>query len=578
MQVNFCKNIKCEAFGVPETLNRVRRPKGTAPKAGDYIRNGDSRDNVRMVCGLCGSKNPLRNNEAIAQELARISRHIFDDQAPCCPNEACTSHSVPITTPGFYVRNGKTPSGTPKWRCNACRKTFAGTAAPSARQRKPHKNRDVFALHMNKVPLKRIAEVTGLTTSSVLGKLELIHRQCMAFAGSRERQLTQGMPLPPMYVAIDRQTHNVNWSNRKDRRNVALTAISSADLNSGYVFGFHLNFDESLDATTVEQDALSNGDLTEYEAYRKYARVWLSTDHDAAVEAAKSRKSAGKRYKTADFEEGLQQDVTGNYEQAQTREDIETEDVDADFALPSQGVQIKEQYTMHGHFHLLATMLQNAEKVRVFMDQDVGMRAAFLGAFAERIKQRTADGWYVSVMKDSTQTQKETAVNRAKARHAEASTEHPGLSPVEVNLLLMKEEMTLPKQLGKYGDIWFAHPVPNMSEPAKLVSWLTNRGDYDEDHQARLYLKASLHGIDRFFMQARRRLSVAERSIVTASAARRTWHGYSAYNPASLARTLEIFRVFYNYCKPGDDKQTPAMRLGLAKAPIALEDILYFAP
>lgn len=162
VQVNFCKNIKCEAFGVPETLNRVRRPKGTSSKSGDYIRSGDSRGNVRMQCGLCGSKNPLRSNEAIAQELSRLSGHIFDAREPCCPNEDCSSQTISVTTPGFYARNGKTPSGTPRWRCNACRKTFAGTAAPAARQRKPHKNRDVFALLMNKVPMKRIAEVTGL--------------------------------------------------------------------------------------------------------------------------------------------------------------------------------------------------------------------------------------------------------------------------------------------------------------------------------------------------------------------------------------------------------------------------------
>ncbi|APW46538.1 IS1/IS1595 family N-terminal zinc-binding domain-containing protein [Rhodoferax antarcticus] len=576
VQVNFCKNIKCAAFGVPETLHRVRRSKATSSQAGDYIRSGET-NRPRMKCGLCGSLNPFRSNEAIAEELGRLSAHIFDSREPCCPSEGCTNHTVPVSALGSYVRNGKTPSGTPRWRCNACRKTFAGAAAPTARQRKPHKNRDVFALLMNKMPLKRIAEVTGLAPSSVLGKIRLIHKQCMAFAGSREQQLVQGMALPPMYVAVDRQTHIVNWSNRKDRRNVALTAIGSADLVSGYVFGFNLNFDAAVDALTVEQDALANGDLTEYEAYRKYARMWLSTDYEASIVASKSRKSKTKKFKTADFEEGLRQDVTGQYEQAQDREDIETEDVDKDVALPSDGVQIKDQYTMHGHFHLLATLLQNAEKVRCYLDQDVGMRAAFLGAFAERIKQRTADAWFVSVMKDSTVTQKEVAVNRAKARHAEASAANPALKPDEVNLLLMKEEMASPKEIGEYGDVWLEHPVPNMSEPAKLVCWLTDFADYDEDHEARLYLKASLHSIDRFFMQARRRLSMAERSITTASTARRTWYGYSAYHPDSLARTLEIFRVFYNYCKPGDkDKMTPAMRLGLAKAPIALEDILYF--
>jgi transposase-like protein len=576
VQVNFCKNIKCEAFGVPETLNRIRRPKGTSSEAGDYIRSGDSRGNIRMVCGLCGSKNPLRSNQAIAQELGRLSAHIFDSSAPCCPLEACSSHGVPVSTPGFYVRNGKTPSGTPRWRCNACRKTFAGKAAPQARQRKPHKNRDVFSLLMNKMPLNRIAEVTGLAPTSIYGKIALIHRQCMAFAGRREQQLVQGMALPCMYVAVDRQVHNVNWSNRRDRRNVALTAIGSADLVSGYVFGFNLNFDPSMDANAVEKEAAANGDLAEYEAYRQYARVWLSTDYEASVEASKTRRSKAKKLKTAAFEEGLEQDITAQYAQSQAREDIEAEEVDTDTALPSQGVQIKDQYTMHGHFHLLATLLRNAEKVRCYMDQDSGMRAAFLGAFAERVKQRSADAWFVSVMKDATVTQKESAVSKAKARLAEAYAANQGLPLDAVKLLLMKEEMANPKEIGEFGDAWLSHPVPNMSEPAKKMCRLTDLGDYDEDHRAHLYLKSSLHAVDRFFMQARRRLSLAERSILTASAARRTWYGYSAYSPENLANVLEVFRVFYNYCKVGDDKQTPAMRLGLAKTPIALEQVLYF--
>jgi hypothetical protein len=59
VQVNFCKNIKCEAFGMPETLNRVRRPKGTSPEVGDYIRTSDSRGNMRMLCGLWRQSEPF---------------------------------------------------------------------------------------------------------------------------------------------------------------------------------------------------------------------------------------------------------------------------------------------------------------------------------------------------------------------------------------------------------------------------------------------------------------------------------------------------------------------------------------
>ena len=76
-------------------------------------------------------------------------------------------------------------------------------------------------------------------------------------------------------------------------------------------------------------------------------------------------------------------------------------------------------------------------------------------------------------------------------------------------------------------------------------------------------------------MLIRRRLSLLERPITSASSARRMWYGYSAYNPESIGKLLDIFRVYYNYCLAGKDGRTPAMRLGLAKSQVAVEDIIY---
>jgi transposase-like protein len=585
VQVNFCKNIKCTAFGVPETLHRIRKPKGTDFAPGDYIRTG-MKNRSRMKCGVCGSYNPLRSNEAIAEEVKRLSGHIYDAPVLSCPNDECDNFGTPVTEPGLYARFGKTPFGTPRWRCNGCRKTFSEAGAPQKRQRKPSKNRDVFMLLMNKSPLRRIAEVTDLDVKSVYGKIALIHRQCRAFVGHREQQLMQGMTLPSISLAIDRQIHVVNWSTQKDRRNVALSAIASADLDSGYVFGFHLNFDHSLDRDALERDAAAIGDLEKFEPYRKHARAWLSQDYVEAIAEAKAKK---KKKKTGtdtdsqgDLSAALDAEILNEYEAAHDREDVEVRtEQTANTRLPSEGVQIKDQYTMHGHFQLLAAMLQGAAKVRAYLDQDSGIRAAFLGAFAERVKGRTADAFYVSVSKGLTQPQKLRAVQVARDRLAEAAGRYPEIQGKhkerDLCLALMHEEIQAAKSIGEYDDRWISHPAPNMSEPAKKVCWLTDMDDYTDDHKARLYLKASLHSVDRFFMQARRRLSLAERSITAASTEGRTWYGYSAYRPEHLARALEIFRVFYNYCKAGDDKQTPAMRLGLAKAPIPLEDVLYFA-
>jgi hypothetical protein len=105
-------------------------------------------------------------------------------------------------------------------------------------------------------------------------------------------------------------------------------------------------------------------------------------------------------------------------------------------------------------------------------------------------------------------------------------------------------------------------------------------------HLAALMDRASLHGVDRFFMQLRRMLSPLERPVATASNQRRVWRGYSPYNPVRVQQLVDIYRVFYNYAKPGRNQvtadgkavpgKTPAERLGLAKGLVRIEDILYF--
>jgi hypothetical protein len=115
--------------------------------------------------------------------------------------------------------------------------------------------------------------------------------------------------------------------------------------------------------------------------------------------------------------------------------------------------------------------------------------------------------------------------------------------------------------LGKWGDRWFRHPGADMREPEKAVCWLTDidfledESDKREDqlnHIARLHLKASLTAVDRFFMQVRRALTVAERGVISASADRRLWFGKNAYNPDVLVKLVAIFRTYFNYCEAGE--------------------------
>jgi hypothetical protein len=166
-----------------------------------------------------------------------------------------------------------------------------------------------------------------------------------------------------------------------------------------------------------------------------------------------------------------------------------------------------------------------------------------------------------------------------------------GVDEDGAKLILLKQEIAAQKEIGKFGDRWVSMPLPSMAEPGKAVCWLTEHRDFakddgtpDDDHVAWLYNKASMHAVDNFFMKVRRGIAMCERSIHSSSTSGRTYDLYQPYNPALLKKVLEIFRVHCNYTdQPGyekgvkkADRKTPAMRLGLAAAPLDLQDILYF--
>lgn len=204
------------------------------------------------------------------------------------------------------------------------------------------------------------------------------------------------------------------------------------------------------------------------------------------------------------------------------------------------------------------------------------MRAACLSAFHDEIRSRTADVFYVRITKDMTVDEKRHSYNDAKTLFEQAKVAHPGLKPQEIKLMLIKERLAHRALHGKWQDQWLDHPFPTMSEPEKAVAYLTDLDDYEEDHKAWLYNKASLQGVDSFFNQVRRRLSLLERPIHSKSNKGRIWNGYSPYDPGNVTKVLDIMRTIHNYILTGKDGKTPAERLGLAKAPLDYEDFIYF--
>src|SRR3546814_4525510 len=92
---------------------------------------------------------------------------------------------------------------------------------------------------------------------------------------------------------------------------------------------------------------------------------------------------------------------------------------------------------------------------------------------------------------------------------------------------------------------WFRYPFNTMAEPHKRVRTINSWRIKDGPHAANLMKRASLHAIDRFFMQIRRLIMMLERPISTPSNDGRVWRGYSARSEEHTSELQSLMRISY---------------------------------
>lgn len=194
IQVNFCKNPNCVIFGVPASVEKQPRGPGAKDRGLDTYRISGSTHGKKRVstpllkCTKCGETPPIKSNEGIHEEKVRLMAYLVEKTSdPTCPNEDCPNHTIGISRKkGHYYSFGETKAGSPRYRCQACGKTFSvGNGKPAIRQRLPHKNAEVFSMVVNAVPMRRICKIAGISQKTLYDKIRFLHRQAMAFVAYR---------------------------------------------------------------------------------------------------------------------------------------------------------------------------------------------------------------------------------------------------------------------------------------------------------------------------------------------------------------------------------------------------------
>ncbi|MBE9550179.1 MAG: hypothetical protein IMF09_12300 [Proteobacteria bacterium] len=550
IQVNHCKNSNCKYFGIPAKTD-FHQGKD------NYRLTGGKSSIISLKCKFCGKYSALKSNEGIYEEYQRIYNLHNPSELISCRNEKCKNHLTSVTEgKQFYSAYGKTKAGSKRYKCKACGKIFSFKGQANLRQRRKDVNSMVFRLLVNKGIMRRICEIVDIHPATLYSKINFIHKQCVLFSSHKEHNFFNDQEIKRLYVSTDRQEYVFNWGSQLDRRNVKLHSIGTADNVSGFVFGMHLDFDPTINSEELEKKVSEVNDYELPIPYRKYGRYWLQgdyVDHSLGLPIGKPSPP-----------------VTGS----------ENEDgrfVNENLKRPSVGVQVRMDYTQFGHFYYLADLFQKVEKVRFFLDREPGIDAAVSSAFKNKVANSDVDAFFVSINKNLTVDQKKSLKAQGGKNLKRFFDENPGLTQKEAEIEYLIEAIS-GLSIDELSKNRISHPTSNMNEPQKTIQWITPRLNYENEHVARLYRLASLHSIDRFFMLVRRRLSVFERPIASASNQNRSWYGYSAYNPEIGMKLLDIFRVYYNYSLMGKDKSVPAARIGIVNKPVSLEEILEFIP
>lgn len=93
---------------------------------------------------------------------------------------------------------------------------------------------------------------------------------------------------------------------------------------------------------------------------------------------------------------------------------------------PANGVQIHAEYTLYAHFFLLKQFFGGVEKIRFFLDQDSGMRAANLAAVQSEIQDRRCDVYYARINKSLTVDEKKKMLARSRNEFRRLKAQSPG--------------------------------------------------------------------------------------------------------------------------------------------------------
>ncbi|MCW7553139.1 hypothetical protein NX722_10925 [Endozoicomonas gorgoniicola] len=555
IQVNFCKNPKCNNFGIaPEGPDGNRRYR--------YLQKTPLTH--ALFCKACDRISILKANTSINSELQRFQFPV-DSQPPLvCPEKSCENHArVVHQHQGSYRKFGKTASGSPRYQCKSCGKIFS-QKKQTRRHRRPELNERIFMSLVNRIPFNRICEIENVQPKTIYDKLTYIYNHCRRFSAKHELKLAR-QPKKDFFLATDTRNLHLNWQHASSRKNTCIQTVTTVDTDSGYVLACHDNINMEYSLEAIEQQ-LNDYPGSQPLAFRPHAHFLVRSDYRATDVKSPAIQS-----------NNLLEDIEQKYREMSIRQDFAVAGVlNNNTSPPSEGVQVRFDYTLYGHFARLKQLLPDAGKHIFYLAYDSGLREACISLYADRIRSGQAEAFYIRIGNELSIASKRQKIREANNHFRAVQECHPHLDKRAIEQLIILERMKEMPVIGHWGDSWLFHPSPHMGEPDKAVCHITHQSQLPEKELANYYLHASLFGASQFYERLKNRISMVP--IQNNAEPPGMWKLYGAYKPSVVIKLIEILRTYHNFVLTDKYGETPAKRLGISQQGYSISEILNCQP
>ncbi|KII76260.1 lactate dehydrogenase [Vibrio renipiscarius] len=353
LQLNFCKTLACDNFGLSD--------------AHRYVVQHANPKRPAMVCRECGAFPPLLNNQDVLDELQRL-RQFHNEELPACRNSQCQNKALSVHTHKHLYHAFGYSGDRQRYRCKSCQSTFVDKW--SGANHKRHFQENLLGLLFMGYSVREICRKLTINPKTFYDHIEHIASRCrrkLAMMDARWMNHAEHYELASHYVALQPKSNNgTYWT-------------ATGDAKSGYILCQHVNYSGQEEPT---------GDC-DHSAFQSPAR-FVTREHRAeanrstAAHVTTLRDKIDQQYQTI-LARGNVEDPMGNLTY---------------FNYPSKGAVIRPPYTSYAHFLHVLDLCKNECHLTLYLPQDPMLRSSALSVCLPRIQNKTIDLLYVDEFGD----------------------------------------------------------------------------------------------------------------------------------------------------------------------------------